>query len=1020
MSADANEKHGESSSQPESRSPGPQFVLPSVSQTHWEEENSDYHNQMLMAKLACSGATSPGALNKWIAARRRTLIKILKEGNHANTMPRLHPAAMLDPKAVRRLQRTLSQPFFHTWDQFPVIGTPQHYLRSHRHRPLSARAPTVGATSADGRSSAVQSAASVREPKEDASTEQGTVPIALHCMNSELQDYLEDSEWLRDLSWSENTSEASPPVPVRHFLRRAGLQASTSDGGGGSLASSAAATRARRRRVSSLGTAHDEDSAADLQDGEAWLSDESDPVLPPAPPALVYATNQAGERMVVWGTLAALIDELAPLQETDINYVQDFMITYEYVTTAPVLMERLLARYSFLPAEGLSQEQLTLHNSWRGPIRLKIINVLKFWMEVRFHDFQNDDNIFRLLVHFLNRIEHSGNERWANQLRLIVQKNVDKPLPQILVKNASPELLITAIRKSTTLFGTHKHKLRKIKNSFTGQELVQWLVNAQGLPHRQHAVVNATKLLETNLIEPIGTSSKRKFQDNKDLYVLKEVEGPPEVAVTYKKPLLPKHFEKSKTTYFTFMDLSSEEMARQLTLLEFSLLKKVTAPEIQSQNWTKNKKRAPNISAVIKHFNKMGQWVATEVLTTSVKENREAVIRKFIEIADHLREMQNYSTCLAIMSGLSHTSVSRLKRTWKSIPKKSRELLNDLYRLIRPDDNYASYRAALAASNPPVIPYLGLWLRDLTHIEDGMPSEDEHHRFNFHKLRLIGDIFLSIRACQENPYPFEEVEMIQKYLTTGLWVENEKALFQMSLKCEPREQTPSRSPSWRHSVFTKPKKKCGNSGNGSAGSDTCTASTSSLNETPDRMRKLTQVLGTELERGHPKKPPSRKSRSGQKRVSIAKTPEIREVPKSPSPLPRKQSGPTRTSSQKLRKFFGEATPAPPLASPAPLQSLSPPVGRREQRQASRSRRRSGSAISASSEMRVRALSPKTNRRSPLATASSSSGESSENSSIPTRSLPSSSASSYSGRDLSETDLSDDSSDAHSSSSSNHK
>jgi RasGEF domain len=40
------------------------------------------------------------------------------------------------------------------------------------------------------------------------------------------------------------------------------------------------------------------------------------------------------------------------------------------------------------------------------------------------------------------------------------------------------------------------------------------------------------------------------------------------------------------------------------------------------------------------------------------------------------------------------------------------------------DENYANYRAALATSTPPVIPYLGLWLRDLTHIEDGMVGED--------------------------------------------------------------------------------------------------------------------------------------------------------------------------------------------------------------------------------------------------------------------------------------------------------
>jgi Domain found in Dishevelled, Egl-10, and Pleckstrin (DEP) len=126
-------------------------------------------------------------------------------------------------------------------------------------------------------------------------------------------------------------------------------------------------------------------------------------------------------------------------------------------------------------------------------------------MEMRFKDFLNDDSIFRLLVHFLNRIEHSGNDRWANQLRLIVQRQVPRPLPQLLVKNASPELLISAIRKSTSLLSTHKYKLRKVKNSFTGQQLVQWLVNTQGLPNRQHAITNARKLLEANLIEPVAT-----------------------------------------------------------------------------------------------------------------------------------------------------------------------------------------------------------------------------------------------------------------------------------------------------------------------------------------------------------------------------------------------------------------------------------------------------------------------------------------------------------------------------------
>jgi son of sevenless-like protein len=85
-----------------------------------------------------------------------------------------------------------------------------------------------------------------------------------------------------------------------------------------------------------------------------------------------------------------------------------------------------------------------------------------------------------------------------------------------------------------------------------------------------------------------------------------------------------------------FEDLNIEEVARQLTLIEFELYKAIKPWECLNQAWTKKTTppKAPNILATIGRFNRVSEWCKTEIVRTENFKARTQIIGKFIELAE--------------------------------------------------------------------------------------------------------------------------------------------------------------------------------------------------------------------------------------------------------------------------------------------------------------------------------------------------------------------------------------------------
>ena len=79
-----------------------------------------------------------------------------------------------------------------------------------------------------------------------------------------------------------------------------------------------------------------------------------------------------------------------------------------------------------------------------------------------------------------------------------------------------------------------------------------------------------------------------------------------------------------------------KHLARQLTLMEFDLFKAIAQTELHHKAWSESRQKqdAPNVLAMIDHFNRISYWVGTEILMKESVTGRAELITKFINVAD--------------------------------------------------------------------------------------------------------------------------------------------------------------------------------------------------------------------------------------------------------------------------------------------------------------------------------------------------------------------------------------------------
>lgn len=170
-----------------------------------------------------------------------------------------------------------------------------------------------------------------------------------------------------------------------------------------------------------------------------------------------------------------------------------------------------------------------------------------------------------------------------------------------------------------------------------------------------------------------------------------------------------------------------EDLASQLTLIDLEIFKAIRPEELTSCAWNKRSKLevAPNIVKFTQRFNHVSFWVIEEVLKPSLSKDRAEIIAQMIHVAKKCHDLNNLHTEYSVISALQSAPLFRLKKTWALISRRDKIIYEKMTEFFSEECNFERLRKhldILALTSKDCIPYLGLYLTDLIHIDMAHPS----------------------------------------------------------------------------------------------------------------------------------------------------------------------------------------------------------------------------------------------------------------------------------------------------------
>ncbi|KAM9561239.1 ras guanyl-releasing protein 3-like isoform 4-T4 [Salvelinus alpinus] len=276
-----------------------------------------------------------------------------------------------------------------------------------------------------------------------------------------------------------------------------------------------------------------------------------------------------------------------------------------------------------------------------------------------------------------------------------------------------------------------------------------------------------------------------------------------------------KQAKKGKASLL-FDHLEPMELAEHLTFLEYKSIRRISFTDYQSYVMHGCLVDNPTLERSIALFNGVSQWVQLMVLSKLTPQHRAEVITKYINVAQKLLQLQNFNTLMAVVGGLSHSSISRLKETHSHLAPEVNKIWNEMTELVSSNGNYCAYRKAFTDSEGFKVPILGVHLKDLIAVHVVFPDWVNDNKVNIVKMQQLYLTFNELVSLQSSAAQVEPNMDLIYLLTLSLdlyYTEDE--IYELSLLREPRNpkslptspttlNKPMGPLDWASGVTTKP------------------------------------------------------------------------------------------------------------------------------------------------------------------------------------------------------------------------
>lgn len=464
-------------------------------------------------------------------------------------------------------------------------------------------------------------------------------------------------------------------------------------------------------------------TAPSTLDGYATHGDDEDAEAEMLVPTFAQELVFNREGLVVGGTLNALVERLtAHDMATDAAFITTIYLTFRLFAKPEEFAQALACRFQYVA------DNARIAN----PVRLRVYNVLKGWMESHWrHDC--DDTALPVIVGF------------ARECLTPVLPMAGKRILELAEKVSSVQ-----------------------------QPAVPRLLSSVG---------------------KTSTSSATYIDPNSPL--------PP--AVISKSQLTALRAWKMGGANVSILDFDPLELARQITLKTSKIFCSILPEELLGTEWTKRSSSlAVNVRAMSTLSTDVSNLVSDSILQLEEPKKRAAIVKQWVKIANKCLELHNYDTVMAITCALDSTNIKRMRRTWELVPQKPRLIFDELCKVVDVAKNYSVLRQRVQSHLPPCLPFIGVYLTDLTMVDSAYPAtrslvtdDGKISVINLDKHINTAKIISDLQRFQV-PHRLCEISELQTWIQDQLIrvrSAGEKSFqlhYRRSLVLEPRE--PSRSP----------------------------------------------------------------------------------------------------------------------------------------------------------------------------------------------------------------------------------
>ncbi|XP_040899867.1 ral guanine nucleotide dissociation stimulator-like 2 isoform X2 [Toxotes jaculatrix] len=219
-------------------------------------------------------------------------------------------------------------------------------------------------------------------------------------------------------------------------------------------------------------------------------------------------------------------------------------------------------------------------------------------------------------------------------------------------------------------------------------------------------------------------------------------------------------------------------IAEQLTKIETELFVRLVPYHCLGSLWSQRDKKGRegmcwSVRATVRQFNKLANAVLASCLcpTKLRTQQRVRLLEKWISVAEECRARKNFSSLYAIVSALQSNPIHRLRRTWQDADREAMRRYEELSEIFSEKDNYSQCRELLKEEGTSkfanidnklnnrhlnksnaqgTVPYLGIFLTDLTMLDTAVKDRLDNGYINFDKRRREFEVLAQIRLLQSS------------------------------------------------------------------------------------------------------------------------------------------------------------------------------------------------------------------------------------------------------------------------------